>query len=120
MQTQEEMNNEELVKAGNAMINYLEPEELDRYAEAEQKLAQAKDAKARMVEEAKARNISGWRDRADDEQREIVSQMPLEEQEAVWMMSPEELRKFDGLYGEMAEAYFTLSDLLRIAAQRAP
>jgi hypothetical protein len=54
-----------LINASNSMISYLTPDELEKYSEAEQAEEYARQAKAKMIEEAKARNVF-WLARCGD------------------------------------------------------
>jgi hypothetical protein len=108
-----------LIKYGNAMVNYLTPEELEKYSEAEQAGKEAHEAKVKLMEEAKARNISGWKDALSPEEEEIFKEMGDPElEEAARVMDAEELAQFGELLEREGQAALVQGELFEIAAQR--
>lgn len=108
-----------LINASNSMISYLTTDELEKYSEAEQAEEDARQAQAKMIEEAKARNISGWQDAVTDEEKEILNRLPPELQEAYLIIDPEEFGKFIELRKRECNALLIQTNFMRIAAARA-
>ncbi|MGA8660452.1 MAG: hypothetical protein WB586_30410 [Chthoniobacterales bacterium] len=76
------MNPEErLTFCGDSMIKLLTPEELERWAHAEQKEQDAKARIAELREKAKSRDLTGWRDKEDPEAEAMLNQLPAKDRE---------------------------------------
>jgi hypothetical protein len=112
------MKDELLIKCSNAMVNYLTPEELEQYSEAEQSIADAEKAKAELIANAKARNVSGWQDEVSAEEEELLNKLPSDLREAARILEPEELGQYSALLRQEGEANLTIVEFMEIAEKR--
>jgi hypothetical protein len=106
------------IKADNTMIEFLIPEELEAFSQAEQAAEDAKAIQTRLWEKVKSRDVSGWREKEDSETAEILSQLDPETREFARLADSEELFEFAEAFGVIAEAYAQKQKFYRIAARR--
>lgn len=82
------------VRASNSMINYLPPEELERFAALEQEISSLKTEMQAMMQAARGRKLTDWQEPTDAEELAILEQFPADERDAIAQMDPEELVQF--------------------------
>jgi len=104
----------------NMMILLLPPEELERWADAEQ---QEQDAKAQITtlqEKVRTRDLSTLRDKENPALERVLNKLPAEDREFARLCYPEELQQYFAALSCIGEALMTKTDLMQIAAARVP
>jgi len=114
------MIDEKLIRIANSMIHFLEPEELERFSEAERIEQETKAEITKIIETARAREpLTDWRETMSPEWREIIAEFPENIRGVVGDMDSSELERYADLSEQCGKAQFVIVELLRIAAQRA-
>jgi len=100
------------------MPNWLEPDELLAFAQAEETESRASQAKAALLALVPSRKLTDYQEKEDPEVQAILDFFEPEIRDAVALMSPDELRQYAQLNEEQCQAAKIQVDLIRIASKR--
>jgi hypothetical protein len=111
---------ETLTRAKNSMVHYLDPDELERFATAEQSEKDAREEIAALCRQVLERKLTDWEEKDDDpEALEILAKLGPEIREAASLMYPNELETLSELHRQLGAAQQALANLMAIAGTRA-
>jgi hypothetical protein len=106
------------VRASNSMIDYLPPDELERFAALEQEISSLKAEMQEMMQTARGRKLTDWREPTDAEELAILEQFPADERDAIAQMYPGELEQISELGIRLGEAMMKLAEIIRDSGSR--
>jgi len=110
--------NQSEIRATNAMIYELAPDELEAFSQAETILQTAEHAEIALLARVKERELNDWHDSINPEIKVILSQLSMEEREFCARAYPEELGELANLQDKKADAMMAMRNLMLQAAKR--
>jgi hypothetical protein len=111
--------NQKMTRAANSMIHFLEPDELERFSDAERIEKETEAEIQRLIDSASERKpLTDWRDARSPEEDEILAKFSPEWRDAIEQLHPEEMQRFAALHQQLGNAQHTQAELMRLAAER--
>lgn len=104
------------VRASNEMIHHLPPEELARFAALEEEMQDLKASMQEMLQAARERKLTDWKEPANPEELAVLEQFPADERDAIAQMYPRELVQFAELGIRLGEVWKKHAEIIRDSA----